>query len=167
MEQVINGRQAVSSPVNQIEGVVFIPKKRIIDERGSVMHHMRADSPEFKGFGEVYMSTVKSGVIKAWKRHMLMWQSFTVPMGRILFVLHDTRPHSSSQGVSLTYEVGESDYGLLQIPPLVWYGFRGLSEGESLIVNCASIPHEPSEVERLSEESDLMPNFLFEQRLVK
>jgi dTDP-4-dehydrorhamnose 3,5-epimerase len=161
MEQVMNDRQIVPPQVKQIEGVIFMPKKRIVDERGSVMHHIRADSPEFKGFGEVYMSTVKCGVIKAWKRHKLMWQSFTVPMGRILFVLHDTRPHSPTEGVSITYEVGESDYGLLQIPPLVWYGFRGMTEGDSLIVNCASIPHDPSEVERLSEESELMPNFLF------
>ena len=41
--------------------------KKIGDERGSVMHMMRADSPWFSRFGEIYFSTVKSKVVKAWR----------------------------------------------------------------------------------------------------
>ena len=54
-----------------IDGVIITPLKRIGDERGMVLHMLRRDWAIFEDFGEVYFSTVKFGVIKAWKRHKL------------------------------------------------------------------------------------------------
>ena len=47
-----------------IEGVVVQPLRRIADERGSVMHMLRAGDAWFTGFGEIYFSTVYPGVVK-------------------------------------------------------------------------------------------------------
>jgi dTDP-4-dehydrorhamnose 3,5-epimerase len=37
-----------------IEGVVITPLRQIPDERGKIMHMLRADADHYKGFGEIY-----------------------------------------------------------------------------------------------------------------
>ena len=131
-----------------IEGVVEVPLRRIEDHRGSVMHMLRADSPIFTAFGEVYFSTVDPGAVKAWKKHLRMTQHLAVPHGRARFVVYDDRPDSATTGRIEVFDLGTERYSLLRIPPGVWYGFKGVSEGPSLIANCTDIPHDPDEVER-------------------
>ena len=48
-----------------IDGVEIFPLRRIQDERGMVMHMLRADDKHFTNFGEIYFSVVYPGVIKA------------------------------------------------------------------------------------------------------
>ena len=131
-----------------INGVQIIPLKKIDDERGAVLHMLRKDAPHFRQFGEVYMSYVNYKKIKAWKRHKLQFQNLAVPFGLIKLVLSDSRDGSSTAGEIMAIEIGYENYNLVTIPPLVWYGFQGLSQPTSLIVNCADIPHDPAESER-------------------
>ena len=133
------------------------PLKQIIDERGKVMHMLRCDSPLFKQFGEVYFSLVHLGVVKAWKRHLKMTQHFAVPVGQIKLVLYDDRKDSTTSNQLEVHELGESNYSLLVIPPLVWYGFQGISKESALIGNCTDIPHDPDESERLDLKNDVIP----------
>ena len=70
-----------------LDGVTVTPLKRIADERGAVLHMLRADDPLFEGIGEIYFSVVRAGVIKAWKRHSRMIQHFAVPSGNIRLVI--------------------------------------------------------------------------------
>ncbi len=142
---------------SEIQGVFLSPLRVIGDHRGAVLHLMRADSPNFAGFGEVYISSVLSGVVKAWKRHRLMTQSMSVPQGSVEFVFYDDRPDSPTRGNVHRLILSRESYALLRIPPMVWYGFRGLAPLESFIVNCASLPHSPDEVDRLPEDSPMIP----------
>ena len=48
-----------------IDGVKIIPLRTIADERGKIMHMMKATDPHFKGFGEIYFSCAWPGTIKA------------------------------------------------------------------------------------------------------
>lgn len=141
-----------------IEGVIVTPLKQIIDDRGKVMHMLRCDSELFKAFGEIYFSVVNYNAVKAWKRHLKMTQNLTVPVGNIKLVIFDNRKDSSTHGKTEVIELGENNYSLVKIPPLLWYGFKGLSITPALIANCADLPHDPNEVERLDENSSLMPN---------
>lgn len=145
------------TPAGPIEGVVVTPLKQIRDARGAVMQMLRVDSPRFEAFGEVYFSSVKQGVIKAWKKHRLMIQNFAVPVGSIRLVIYDDRAGSTTRGGMLETSIGAESYRLVRIPPLVWYGFQGLGPGESMIANCASIPHDPRESENLEWDSDRIP----------
>lgn len=132
-----------------INGVSLRPLRVIPAPGGPVLHMLRAGDPEFTVFGEVYASEVEPGAVKAWKRHKLMTQHFSVPVGRVLFVLYDDRPDSPTRGQIKEYELGRPDaYSLLTLPPLVWYGFKGLGAYPSLIVNCTDMPHTPEESER-------------------
>ena len=38
---------------NPIKGVQIIPQKKIIDQRGKIMHMMKSTDEYFKGFGEI------------------------------------------------------------------------------------------------------------------
>lgn len=131
-----------------IEGVIIQPLKQIPDERGKVMHMLRVDSPLFSKFGEIYFSVVNPGVVKAWKRHKLMTLHYAVPIGNIKVVIYDDRKNSKTRGEVQEVFMGEDNYCLLVIPPMLWSGFMGMSPYPSLIANYTDLPHDPSEVER-------------------
>lgn len=141
-----------------IQDVQVISLKQIVDARGAVLHMLRADNPYFARFGEIYFSEVNPGVIKAWKKHSQNTQHFAVPVGRIKVVVYDDRPSSLTKSHIGVYELGRPDaYHLLIIPPMVWYGFQGVSHTSSIIANCTDIPHDPQESENLDESSNLVP----------
>lgn len=141
-----------------ISGVEVRPLRIIPTEGGPVLHMLKAQDPEFTAFGEVYASEVEPAAVKAWKRHKLMTQHFVVPVGRVLFVLYDDRQDSPSQGTVLEYELGRPDaYSLLTLPPMIWYGFKGLAATPSLIVNCADLAHQPDESERADLAAPWIP----------
>lgn len=119
------------------------------DSRGQVMHMMRADWPVFEQFGEIYFSTVRPGAIKAWKLHREMTLNLAVPHGTIQLVMADLRKDSPSFGIVQAIDIGESNYCLITIPPGIWNGFKGLSSSTAIVANCATIPHDPAEVDRL------------------
>ena len=141
----------------RLHGVLLEPRRQIFDDRGAVMHALRADWPQFERFGETYVSLVKEGTVKAWKLHRIMTQHFVVPYGEIKLVIHDDRPDSPTRGGVQEIVTGIGHYGLVRLPPGLWYGFKGRGPGDSLIVNCASHPHDPGEVERRDEASFPVP----------
>lgn len=140
-----------------IEGVILAPLRIIPDDRGQVMHMMRSDSPEFRGFGEVYFSIVRPGAIKAWKRHQRMTLNIAVPVGRIRFVLYDDRAESRTRGKVQEIILGERDYRRLTVPPMIWVWFRGEGEGLNLLCNCADILHDPNEGDSLPHDDGAIP----------
>ena len=122
--------------------------RQIVDERGKVMHMLRNDAPHFSGFGEVYFSMVHPGAIKGWHLHKRMTLNYSVPHGNIKFVLYDDRVGSPTFGKLQELFIGPDNYCLVTVPPLVWNGFKGIGTETALVVNCASIPHDPAEIER-------------------
>ncbi len=132
-----------------IDGVVITPLKQILDERGKIMHMLRADAAHFQGFGEIYFSCVHPGAIKAWHIHSRMVLNYAVPHGKIKFVLYDDRPESSTHGELQELFLGADNYCLVTVPPLVWNGFKGVGNETAIVANCASIPHDPAEIDRM------------------
>ena len=124
------------------------PLRRLPDERGAVLHMLRCDAEHFERFGEIYFSTVNPGAIKAWHLHHEMTLNYAVPVGMIKMVLYDDRDDSATKGTVQELFVGELDYSLVTVPPLVWNGFKGISTTPALVANCATVPHSPGEIER-------------------
>jgi dTDP-4-dehydrorhamnose 3,5-epimerase len=140
-----------------IDGVIIEPLKQIVDERGKVMHMLRVDSPLFKKFGEIYFSVVNPGMVKAWKKHLRMTQYFAVPVGKIKLVLFDNRSNSHTFGKMDVLEIGEENYCLVKILPLIWYGFQGISSIPALIANCTDMPYNPNEADHLDPLDKTIP----------
>ena len=136
-----------------IEGVKLTFLRIIEDDRGSVRHMLRSDAPHFQGFGEIYFSEVKAGVVKAWHYHKRMGLSYACVAGEVIVGLVDLRPNSPTLGEKETYilRAEGSAYRLLTIPPKVWNGFRipiGSGFKSAMMANCASLPHDPDEIVR-------------------
>ena len=142
----------------KIKDLLLFPRNIIGDNRGAVFHHTRADSPEFTKFGEVYISSVAGRAIKAWKKHLRMTQNLTVPFGEVRFVLYDDREDSPTKGTLEQVTLNQKPFNLLRIPSGIWYGFSGLlDDTTSLIVNCADLTHDASEVIRLELKNSIIP----------
>ena len=132
-----------------IEGVKVTPLKQIKDERGKVMHMLRSDSEVFQKFGEIYFSCVNPGVVKGWHIHKQMILNYAVPHGSIKFVLYDDRKDSLTKGEFAEFLLGPDYYMLVTVPPMIWNGFKGLGDEASIVANCATIAHDPDEIERI------------------
>ena len=131
-----------------IDGVKISPLRQIPDERGIIMHMMKETDVNFERFGEIYFSGVNPGAIKAWHIHTKMTLNYAVPVGQIKFVLFDDREASPTRGQVQEIFLGYGNYSLVTVPPFVWNGFKGLGNSMSLVANCTTIPHDPSEILR-------------------
>lgn len=142
-----------------IEGVVFRPLKQFRDERGRTMHMLRNDDPHFRGFGEIYYSGILRGKVKGWYYHRRKTLNYAVPVGKLRVVIFDDRAESPTRGTLDEYILGEDpeDYGLLTIPPHLWYGIQGIAAGASLIGNCSDLPNDPEESDRKPCDSPDVP----------
>lgn len=140
-----------------IEGVKITPLRQIPDERGKIMHMLRSDAPHFQSFGEIYFSCVYPCAIKAWHIHQKMVLNYAVPVGRIKFVLYDDRKDSQTKGEVQEVFMGEDNYCLVTVPPMVWNGFKGIGTEMALVANCASLPHDASEIMRMDPFDKSIP----------
>ncbi|MHC5022856.1 MAG: dTDP-4-dehydrorhamnose 3,5-epimerase family protein [Planctomycetota bacterium] len=126
-----------------IEGVNVIPLARVPDERGTILHMLRHDDPHFIRFGEIYFSTVYRDVVKGWHRHREMTLNYACVFGRVKLAIYDDRPDSPTRGRLLEQFLGPDHYALVQIPPGVWNGFKGMTDPFALVANCCTHAHDP------------------------
>ncbi|TET46630.1 dTDP-4-dehydrorhamnose 3,5-epimerase [Candidatus Aerophobetes bacterium] len=118
-----------------IEGVKLKDLKVIPDERGRLMEILRADDDLFQKFGQVYMTTAYPGVVKAWHYHKLQTDNMTVVKGMMKIALYDAREDSPTRGEVNEFFLGEQNPKLLQIPKLVYHGFKCISREEAVVIN--------------------------------
>jgi len=128
-----------------IDGVSFTNLKVIDGADGAVMQGLKRSESTYSGFGEAYFSTVGKHRVKAWRRHHEMVMNLVVPVGRVGFVLIDTRDDSPTLNGREIYILSPDNYFRLTIPPLIWFGFKGLNDGINMVMNIASIEHNPVE----------------------
>lgn len=127
-----------------LDDILITPLARIATTGGDVLHAMKQTDAGYSGFGEAYFSWVATGAVKAWKRHLRMTMNVVVPVGQVRFVFR-------LEGADdfRVEEIGVDRYARLTVPPGIWFGFKGLTESESLVLNIANLPHDPNEVQRL------------------
>ena len=140
-----------------IKDVVIKPLKRIPDERGMIMHMLRADDPEFIQFGEIYFSVVYPGMLKGWHCHTRQINNYAVISGMAKIVLYDRREDSPTKGEILEVFAGEQNYVLIKIPVGVASGFKGVGTKPAVVANCATEPHDPGEDRRIDPFGDEIP----------
>ena len=126
-----------------IDRVILTPLRRIPGAAGDVRHGLKASSEGYDGFGEAYFSCVLKGAVKGWKKHTRMTLNLIVSRGEIRFIVYDETV-GSYKAYHLTPERDE-DYARLTVPPGLWMAFGGVGDGENMLLNIASIEHDPSE----------------------
>lgn len=138
-----------------LEGVCLKPLKVIPDDRGRLMEILRVDDPIFECFGQVYVTTAKSGVVKAWHYHKLQADHWVCLVGKARVGLYDPRPDSSTYGLTNEFTMTPEEPFLLKIPILVYHGFKGLApQGETMIMNLPTVPYNGSAPDEYRVDSD-------------
>lgn len=119
-----------------IDGVRTKPLRLIPDERGWLMEILRSDDPDyFQKFGQVYVSATYPGVVKAWHYHKHQIDNFACVSGMVKLVLVDTREDSPTKGAINEFFLGTQNPTLVQVPNLVYHGWKCISTEVSTVVN--------------------------------
>jgi len=140
-----------------IDGVKIIPLKQIVDERGKIMHMLKATDNHFIDFGEIYFSCSWPGAIKAWHIHKSMTINNAVISGNAKLVMYDLRENSPTYKELQEVFLGESNYVLVQMPPGIANGYKSYGDKMVILANCATEPHDPQEIIRLDPFSEEIP----------
>ncbi len=125
-----------------MDGIILTPLKIIPTPKGEVMHALKQSETSFVGFGEAYFSNVLQGEIKGWKKHTRMTLNLIVPVGEIRFVIF-----SEKENDFFEVNLGTKNYQRLTISPDLWVAFQGIGKGLNLLLNVASLEHDPQEAE--------------------
>lgn len=148
-----------------IEGVNVVPLRQIIDERGKIMHMLKATDPHFEKFGEIYFSCAWPGVVKGWHIHQRMTVNNAVMVGHAKLVLYDGRPASPTHGEIMELFIGEDNYCLVQIPPGIANGYKAYGDKLVIMANCATEPHDPTEISYIDAvDNDIPYDWSLQQR---
>jgi dTDP-4-dehydrorhamnose 3,5-epimerase len=132
----------------KLADILVTPLRQIETAGGDVLHAMKHTDAGYESFGEAYFSWVSAGAIKAWKRHTQMTMNVVVPVGQVRFVFRCVNDDGTDE--FRVEDIGVNHYARITVPPGIWFGFQGLCAQQSLVLNIASIVHDPSEVERLA-----------------
>ena len=127
----------------RIAGVQIKQLRAIHDERGWLMELLRRDETELlPTFGQVYISATYPGVVKAWHYHKVQVDNFACVAGMVKLVLVDTRDDSATRDVVNEFFIGAQNPVLVQVPNLVYHGWKCISTEPSLVVNIPSEPYD-------------------------
>ena len=133
--------------ISLLDQIQVKPQQQISTSGGDVWHALKSTEDSFIGFGEAYFSWVEPGAIKAWKQHLHMTMNLIVPLGTVRFIFYELENSSFREE-----RIGTFSYARLTVPPRIWFGFQGISETPSLMLNVANMLHDPKEIERKSLE---------------
>jgi dTDP-4-dehydrorhamnose 3,5-epimerase len=140
-----------------IDGVKVVPLRQIVDERGKIMHMLKATDPHFIRFGEIYFSCAWPGTVKAWHIHQRMTINNAVISGHAKLVMYDLRPESPTRGELQEVLMGEDNYVLVQIPPGIANGYKAYGDKLVILANAGTEPHDPGEMLRLPPDTAEIP----------
>ncbi len=129
-----------------MDGVILTPLKQIYNPKGDIFHAMKKSDNGYDGFGEAYFSTIYKGDIKGWKKHTKMTLNLIVPVGKIKFVIYDDKTEESFSVI-----LSQKNYHRLTVKAGLWMAFSGINDS-SILLNLASIEHDPSEAVNLDLE---------------
>ena len=124
-----------------IEGVRIKTLRVIPDERGRLMEILRRDDEIFTKFGQIYITTAYPGVIKAWHYHRIQTDNLVAIAGMAKVALYDARENSPTYKKAEEYFMGVHNPLLIQIPPMVYHGYKCISSEEAVVINCPTEPY--------------------------
>ncbi len=126
------------------------------------MEILRRDDKIFKKFGQCYITTAYSGVVKAWHCHRYQDDHFTCVKGKIKLVLFDSRKNSATSGIINEFILSLDKPILVKIPKCVYHGFKALSKEEAMVINLPTKAYKathPDELRRPKNDKAISYNW--------
>ena len=121
-----------------MDGVKLHSLKIIPHPKGDILHGVKSSSEGFDKLGEAYFSNINYKEIKGWKKHKKMILNFVVPVGEVQFVVFNEMDY-------FTVNLSKKNYQRLTIALNLWVAFKGVTKETNLVLNLASIEHQPEE----------------------
>ncbi len=133
-----------------INGLLITDLMKFDNDKGDVCHGLRHNDVGFHGFEEIYFSNIKTGAIKAWKMHKKMTLNLIVPVGDVRFNFIELDNHKVIKD-RFEITIGESNYRRITVPPLIIFGFKGISKNINVVTNVSSHIHDDNECKDFNE----------------
>lgn len=136
----------------------FVARHREVrNDNGSLREIWAQGDPWCENVRQVYRTTTKPGVTKAWYRHRRQTDAISVLSGKARFVLYDDR-----ESVNPRLHVVEIDGAcgeMLTIPPLVWHGFACVGDEPLVLLHLNDRIYDWVNVdeEKIDSDSDRIP----------
>tara|TARA_X000001036_G_scaffold291453_1_gene270798 strand:- start:966 stop:1442 length:477 start_codon:yes stop_codon:yes gene_type:complete len=109
--------------------------------KGKIFKYFSSKDKNFLGFGETYVSSISSKETRAWKYHSKAHMNLFVIKGKIKFAFYCPVVKKIK-----TLKSDSKKYQRINVPPKIWYGFKNLSNTESLIMNITNLIHKKKEI---------------------
>ena len=113
--------------------------KIIKNKLGDIQKVISKKSQNFKGFGELYISSIKPKKSKGWNMHKKMTINLFVIKGKILIT-----EKYKNQIIKKTLTEGSRE--IVTIKPMRWVKYKNLEKKESKIINFANYLHNKKEL---------------------
>lgn len=123
-----------------LKGISVTPLLQINHPKGNIFHGLKRFDQDYYGFGEAYFTAINYNDIKGWKKHTEMVMNLIVPVGEVDFYFF-----SEHENKTCLITAGEANYSRVTVQPGIWTAFAGKSSGLNLVLNIASIVHDPGE----------------------
>lgn len=101
--------------------------------------------------GQVYMTTVPSGVFKGFHIHQKKVDHFTCLKGNIFVVTYENGQYKE-------YVSGEDSFNTIKIPPTVPHGLYNFGDEEAYVVNYCWPPYDPVNPDQTEWEGNYVPS---------
>jgi dTDP-4-dehydrorhamnose 3,5-epimerase len=125
-----------------------------VDDRGYLMEVLREYDPHFKRFGYMYVAGDNvRGVVRAFHKHLNMWEWFYCSSGSARYVLVDDRSESPTYKQANSIVIGQRNPCVLVVPPGVFHGWVSL-EDNTQIVAVGSEPYNPKALDEVRVPAD-------------
>jgi dTDP-4-dehydrorhamnose 3,5-epimerase-like enzyme len=120
----------------KIEGLEIIPLQVNFDDRGylfEIIHNY--DIPKF---GQVYVvGDPVRGIIRAYHKHEVLWDYFSIIKGSAKFVFSDDRKESKAYKQQEMIILSEKSPKMIIVPPGIYHGWMSL-EDDTVMISTAS-----------------------------
>jgi len=141
-----------------IKEVKKILLKKNCDDRGTLTEILRSDAPYFIKFGQIYVSQIYKGIIKAWHAHKKQTDIFYVVKGTLKIGMYEDKENNAgAEKYQVEYLGEKGDNAILIIPPNIWHGVMALED--CIYLNIPSEPYnlkQPDELRKdISELKDI------------
>ncbi len=120
--------------IPMIEGVQNIDLVARVDDRGYLIEIVRSSDSHLSQFGQVYLvGNFARGTVRAFHKHLEMWDLFFISHGAAKFVLVDDRPESATHKELNTFVCSARNPSLIVVPPGVFHGWMSLEDDTQMI----------------------------------
>ena len=121
-----------------IDGVIVKQLPANCNEQGYFSELIRSDWNIIEKFGQVFLTAIYPGTIKAWHYHRSQIDHFVCVCGSIKLVLYDVRETSPTNGITNEFMMSESSLQLIKIPAYVYHGYQCTSPEKAVIINVST-----------------------------